>query len=181
MSDRKRLTKKQREAVLTWIAEGLETDEINTRATKWLPPFHVTRPQVANYRKRRGTNLQQIQEADEYNALQTGFALKEARVAALKKLATTLLEELTREEDNRLWTQNAKGIGSGEDFERYDYEEFNKAEIEALRGVFDDIAAEVGHRTKRDANLNVDFSKLTDGQLERLAKGEDLMKVLLNA
>lgn len=176
-----RLNKAQKKKLLEWIAEGLQTDEINKRAARSKPPFSVSRAQVDWYRKTRAVNLEQIRQEDENNALQTGLALKEERVTALKKLGETLLEELTREDDNRLWTQNAKGIGSGEDFERYDYEEFNKAEIDALRGIFDDIAAEVGHRTKRDANLNIDFSKLTDGQLERLARGEDLMKVLLNA
>ncbi len=33
----------------------------------------------------------------------------------------------------------------------------------------------------RETNLNIDLSKLTDAQLERIAKGEDLIKVLLNA
>ena len=177
MNKRKRLTKKQREALLSWIGEGLETDEINKRAASWKPRFHVTRQQVDHYRKTRTVNLEQIQQEDEDNALKTGFALREKRVTSLKQIATKLLEELTREKDNLLWTQNAKSIG----FSRYDYKEFNKAEIDALRGVLDDIAAEVGHRSKRDANLNIDLSKLTDGQLQRLAKGEDLMVVLLNA
>lgn len=33
----------------------------------------------------------------------------------------------------------------------------------------------------KETNLNIDLSKLTDGQLERIAKGEDPLKVLLNA
>lgn len=176
-----RLNKAQKKQLLQWVAEGLESGEINKRAARSKQPFSISRAQVDWYRKTRQVDLEEIQKEDENNALRAGFALKEKRVTALKQLATKLLEELTRDDDNRLWTQNAKGIGGGEDFERYDYEEFNKAEIDALRGVFDDIAAEVGHRTKRDANLNIDLSKLTDGQLARLAKGEDLMTVLLNA
>ncbi len=176
-----RLNKAQKKQLLHWVAEGLESGEINKRAARSKSPFSVSRAQVDWYRKTRRVDLEEIQEEDEANALRTGFALREKRVIALKGLATKLLEELTRENDNRLWTQNAKGIGRGDDFERYNYEEFNQAEIEAVRGLLDDIAAEMGHRTKRDANLNIDFSKLTDGQLERLAKGEDLMKVLLNA
>jgi hypothetical protein len=107
-----KLKKAQKEAVLIWIAEGLESDEIN-------------------------------------NALTTGFALKENRVQALQSLAKKMLEELTRDQDNRLWTTNAKGIGSGDDFERYDYEEFNKAELDSLRGVLDDIASEIGERVRK--------------------------------
>jgi hypothetical protein len=144
-----RLKKAQKEAVLQWIAEGLESDEINKRAAKFKPRFTVSRSQVDWYRKTRGVKLDEIQEADETSALKTGFAVKDERVKALQKLAEVMLDQLTREEDNRLWTQNAKGIGSGEDFERYDYEEFNKAEVDALRGVFDDIAAEVGQRVRK--------------------------------
>lgn len=33
----------------------------------------------------------------------------------------------------------------------------------------------------KDTKLNIDLSKLTDAQLERLAKGEDPLKVILNA
>ena len=176
-----RLKKAQRKQLLQWIAEGLESDEINKRAAKFRPPFSVSRSQVEWYRKTRGIKLEQIQEEDENNALRTGFALKEERVIALKQLATKLLQELTRENDNRTWTRNAKGLGGGENWEKYEYEEFNKAEFDTLRGLLDDIAAEVGHRSKRDTNLNVDLSKLSDAQLERLAAGEELMKVLLNA
>jgi len=143
------LKKTQKEAVLMWIAEGLETDEINKRAAKFKPKFHMSRRAVAHYRKTRGVKLQEIQEEGEKNALQTGFALKENRVQALQTLADKMLEELTREEDNRLWTTMVKGIGSGEDFERVEYQEFNKAEVDAFRGALDDIASEVGARVRR--------------------------------
>ena len=175
------LKKAQKNQLLKWIAEGLKSGEINKRAAKLKQPFHVSPSQVAWYRDTRGVKLEQIREEDEKDALRTGFALKEERVSSLKTLATTLLNELTREDDNRLWTQNAKGLGGGENWEKYEYEEFNKAEIDSLRGLLDDIAAELGHRSKRDANLNIDLSKLTDAQLERIANGEDLLKVLINA
>lgn len=144
-----RLKKAQKEALITWVAEGLESDEINKRAAKFKPRFHVSRQQVHWYRKSREVTLQEIQEAGEVNALKSGFAVREKRVEALKRLADVMLAELTRESDNLLWTSNAKGIGSGDDFERYDYKEFNKAEVDALRGVLDDIALEVGERVRR--------------------------------
>lgn len=181
MKTRKRLTKRQREALLAWIAEGLGTDEINARAARWKPRFKVTKQEVDHYRKTRAIKLQAIKEADEAGALKAGFAIKEKRVAALAQLAETLRLELTREEDNRLWTQNAKGLGSGESWEKYEYEEFNKAEIDAFRGLLEDIAAEVGERRRQGPNLNIDLTKLTDAQLERIAKGEDPLKVLTNA
>lgn len=144
-----KLKKAQREAVLQWVAEGLETGEINKRAAKFKPRFSVSRSQVDWYRKTRGAKLTELQEEGEVSALASGFAIKDNRVAALQKLASRMLEELTRAEDNRLWTKNVKGIGSLENWERYEYEEFNKAEIEQLRGVLDDISAEVGERIRR--------------------------------
>jgi hypothetical protein len=52
-------------------------------------------------------------------------------------------------EENRIWLDQVKGIGSQDNYERIEYIEFNKAEIEALRGILDDIASEVGHRIKK--------------------------------
>jgi phage terminase small subunit len=37
------------------------------------------------------------------------------------------------------------------------------------------------HNLFKETNLNIDLSKLSDAQLERLANGEDPLKVLLNA
>lgn len=39
-------------------------------------------------------------------------------------------------------------LGSGPMSEKVEYEEFNKAEVDAYRGVLDDIAKEVGDRQK---------------------------------
>ena len=142
-----RLKKDQKEAVLTWIAEGLETDEINKRAAKFKPRFQVLRSQVDWYRKTRGVKLEEIKAADETSALKTGLALKENRVDRLQQLANLLIADLF--ENKLLWTDEVKGIGGADNFERIDYKEFNKAEVDALRGVLDDIAAEVGQRIKK--------------------------------
>jgi len=144
-----RLKKAQKEAVLKWIAEGLESDEINKRAAKFKPHFKVLRSQVDWYRKTRVVKLEQIQEQGELDALHTGFAVKENRVKALQLLGDKMLAELTREADNRLWTTMVKGIGSNENYERVEYEEFNKAEVDSFRGVLDDISAEVGQRVRK--------------------------------
>ena len=58
-----RLKKAQREALLSWIAEGLQTDEINKRAAKFKPRFNVSTRLVTHYRKTRGVKLDAIQEA----------------------------------------------------------------------------------------------------------------------
>jgi hypothetical protein len=143
MKQYNRLRKKQKEAVLSWIAEGLETDEINERATKFRPAFEVTRAQVDYYRSTRDADLKAIRAASETQALTSGFALKEARVQALQVLANLMYRDLT---SGFLWLDQAKALGSGPDSQIMDYEDFNTAEMQQLRGVFDDIAKELGHR-----------------------------------
>lgn len=142
-----RLKKAQKEALLSWIAEGLQTDEINKRAAKFKPRFSVSTRLVTHYRKTRGVKLEEIQDAGETNALKTGLALKENRVAKLQLLADKMLSDLL--EQDRWWLLQVKGIGQGDNFERVEYFEFNKAELDAVRGVLDDIAAEVGERVRK--------------------------------
>lgn len=176
------LKKAQKDAVLEWIGEGLETDEINKRAAKFKPRFTISRRAVAHYRKTRGVKLEEILEEGETSSLKTGLALKENRVAKLQLLADKMLADLLDKDDSSMWLLQVKGIGSQDNYERVEYLEFNKAEVDAVRGVLDDIAAEVGERVKKSQpNLNVDLSKLTDAQLERIANGADPLKVIANA
>lgn len=142
-----KLRKKQREAVLGWIAEGLQTDEINKLAAKFKPPFKVLRSQVDYYRKTRDFKLDEIKEADEESALKKGLAIKENRVAVLERLANRMIADLMPEllSDSLVWVSMSKTVAN----ERYDYREFNRAEVDALRGVLDDIAAEIGQRVRK--------------------------------
>ena len=141
-----RLKKTQKEAVLEWVAEGLQTDEINARASEFRPAFDVSRQQVDYYRKTRAQDIKAIKSVDELNALTTGLALKENRVSRLQQLAALMEKDLF---GGFLWTDEVKGVGSGDIAEIVDYEEFNKAEVDAYRGVLDDIAREVGDRRIR--------------------------------
>jgi hypothetical protein len=174
-----KLKKKQREALIQWVAEGLESDEINQRASAFKPRFKVLRSQVTYYRNSRDKSLQEIKAQDETSALKTGYALREQRVASLQQLASVIFQELTRDEDNRLWTENAKGIGAGANAERYDYFEFNRSEIEAFRGVLDDIAREVGERrpdvlVNNTYNFNMDeWKKTRQSRLKAIKQLED--------
>lgn len=142
-----KLRKAQREILLTWIAEGLDTNEINQRAAKYRPRFKVSKQQVDFYRKSRDIHLDEIKESGEVGALKTGLALKENRVEKLSMLAEKILVDLA--EADKWWLPQVKGIGQGENFERVEYFEFNRGEIETLRGLLDDIAAEVGDRVKK--------------------------------
>ena len=159
------LKKAQKEAVLQWIGEGLETDEINKRAAKFKPKFHVSRRAVAHYRKTRGVKIDEIKQSGEINALSTGLAIRGNRVALLQKLANLLTNDIF--EKTLLWTDEVKGIGGRENFERIEYKEFNKAEVEQLRGVLDDIAAEMGDRVKKDSN---DEDKFTAPQIVEIIR-----------
>jgi len=173
-----RLNKKQREQLLTWIAEGLESGEINKRASKFKPAFQVTRQQVDHYRKTRDVSIEEIKEQGETSALTTGLALKENRVKMLQGLADLLSRDIFK--NGLLWTENAKGLGSGPDFERYDYKEFNAAEVRELRATLEDIASEVGERVKKQEltgkdgkpllppRTPVNLSDLTEEELDAL-------------
>ena len=139
----RRLRKRQKEALLSWIAEGLETDEINERAAKFKPPFEVSRPRVAYYRETRKADLKAIQAASETQALTSGYALKEQRVLALQTIAEMMYRDIT---GGFLWLDQVKALGAGPSMEIVDYEEFNSAEVREFRSTLDDIAKELGHR-----------------------------------
>lgn len=144
-----RLKKTQKEAVLRWIVEGLQSDEINKRAAQFVPPFNVSRPQVAYYRRTRNADIKAMVAAGEQEALSEGLALKGNRVTKLKQLAALMERDLF---GGFLWLDQVKGVGSGEKALIVDYEEFNKAEVAEYRGVLDDIAKETGGRAQ---NVNL--------------------------
>lgn len=148
-----RLKKAQKEAAIAWIAEGLQSDEINARAAEFKPPFSLSRQQVDYYRKTRTIDLLAIQRAGEEDALAEGLALKAERVRKLKQLAALLEDDLF---GGLLWTENVKSIGSGAAQEVVEYEEFNAAEVSAYRGVLDDIAKEVSGRVQRQELTGAD-------------------------
>lgn len=138
-----RLKKAQKEAVLKWVAEGLQSDEINQRAGEFIPPFDVSRQQVDYFRKTRNADIKAIKAVSEKNALVEGYALKETRVYKLSVLAALMEKDLF---GGFLWTDQVKGVGSGDIAEIVEYEEFNAAEVTQYRGVLDDIAKETGGR-----------------------------------
>ena len=169
------LDKAQKEALLSWIAEGLNADEINKRAAKFKPPFTVSRQQIQYYRKTRENRFTEIKNSTEDMALKSGWALKVARVQALG----TMLDDLLRDWDNRdWWLDQVKGIGSRENYERIEYREFNKALVDAIRDLYADIAAEMGDRknVQIENNFNFDmeaWKQQTKKRLEEISQMED--------
>jgi hypothetical protein len=162
-----RLRKAQKEATLAWIAEGLQTDEINARARDFSAPFSVSRQQVDYFRKTRRQDINAIKGVDELNALTTGLALRENRVAKLQQLAALMEKDLF---GGFLWTDEVKGVGSGNIAEIIDYELFNSGEVIQYRGVLDDIAKEMGGRVQRQ-----DIT--SDGKAIFVNVGEDIDKL----
>lgn len=147
-----RLLKNQKETLLTWISEGLQTDEINLRAAVFDPPFEVSRQQVDWYRSTRAKSIAAMSAVAEHDALTTGLALKSERVRKLQQLATLMEADIF---GGFLWTDQVKMIGSGPFSKEVDYEEFNTAEVQQYRGTLDDIAKEVGDRRTNSVNTNV--------------------------
>lgn len=146
MAMRNKLTKDQKSELLKWVAEGLESDEINKRAAVFEPSFSVSRAQVKYYRDTRKISLEELSKSSEHEALNTGLAVKEERVKRLALLAGMLEEDIF---GGVLWTQDVKMIGTGEYQERVEFELFNASEVQQYRGVLDDIAKEVGGRVQK--------------------------------
>jgi hypothetical protein len=152
-----RLRKAQKEKVLQWIAEGLNSTEINERASQEKPAFSIDRRRVDYYRKSRKIDMDAILSIDEKSALTTGLAIRENRVAALQRLAQLMGKDLF---GGFLWTEETKGVGSGPAAEIIDYDEFNGAEVAQFRGVLEDIAKEMGGRATVAKLQNEDGSPL---------------------
>jgi hypothetical protein len=98
---------------------------------------------VDYYRKTRQTDIDTISKVAEMDALNQGLALKEVRVAKLQQLAALMEKDLF---GGFMWTDQVKSIGSGYGQQVVEYELFNSAEVDAYRGLLDDIAKEVGGR-----------------------------------
>ena len=153
-----RLKKGQKEAVLRWIAEGLQTGEINELAAKFVSPFSVSRQQLLYYRKTRKADIAIIVQVGEQDALKEGLSVKAVRVKKLKQLAALMERDLL---GGFLWLEQVKGVGSGDVATIFEYEEFNSAEVSAYRAVLDDIAKEMGGRTLKHEHTGKDAGPVT--------------------
>lgn len=109
-----------------------------------------------------------VQEAEQerLDVLTSGFALKHNRVAALEQLAHTLIAAITGApfgEDKTMIILDASA-------------DLDPRLIAQLRGIFEDIAAELGQRSSTvDLNATfeqVDPSELTDEQLAAIVAGK---------
>lgn len=155
-----KLSKAQKDQLLQWVGEGLESGEINRRAALFEEPFQIRRQQVDYYRQTRKVDMQEITRADETSALQKGLALREERVKRLAALAEKLEYDLMGEGDS-LWVSDVKAVNN----EPVYITRFNAAEVSEYRALLEQIAEEVGD-TKPDnvqpTHITVQFVKPAD-------------------
>jgi len=85
-------------------------------------------------------------------------------------------------EQHKVWLPDVKQIGSGENATRVDIVKFNAALISEYRSTLADLAAETGGRRQKVDHtiLNLDYSKLTTEQLQRIASGKSEAEAILD-
>lgn len=110
-----------------------------------------------------------------------GLAEGESDPDALDELARRIVAKLDPNDPKALyphvWAQDVKGLAGGRTVEVV---RFNSALLSELRATLADIAAETGGRRQRVINENIDYSKFSDEQLQRVAAGEDPIQVILS-
>ena len=151
IEERKFLTPTQKNSLLEWLAQGLEPREMRNLALQHRYPFKLTPKAIKYWRYKFKGEIISLRREKEKEALRRGLALRSNRLQALYDLAVLLERDLKFE--GKLWLNKVKGIGSGSYFERVVEQEFNEAELRQLRGIYEDIAKEVG---ARKAELGID-------------------------
>jgi hypothetical protein len=149
-----KLDQEQRDQLLAWLAADYESNVIFVWFAEREWP-ELDRSTLTYYRKRYKDDIDQLRADRRSSAIHTGLALKEERVARLKAHADRL-EEIK-------WIPGKTGKLYNE---------------KAWRETLDDIAKELGQRRPQVINFDVDLSKCTDEQINRMAAGEDPLIVL---
>lgn len=179
------------------LGPGRSLEKLYQSYTKTNPDF---RPPSCNLQVLKGWSAKNgwVERAALYDAqieaekdarrrqiMESGLAVDYERVLVLKALVEDLLaqyyEALPNGQRSKVWLRDVKGLGGGESFQMVDIERFNAPLIEQLRGGLADLAQETGGRQpKKDATPLgiIDYAQLSDAQLERIANGDDPLKVL---
>lgn len=100
---------------------------------------------------------------------------------ALSEIARRILAKLDPNDPKNkypnLWAHDVKGLAGGRTVETV---RFNNALLAEYRGILGEIAAETGGRRQRTINIDIDYSKLSEEQLDRILAGEDEIEVVLS-
>ncbi len=127
------------------IVDAAKTCKINEcTAHRWLK-----QPAVQQERERRQAALREAEQQAIERILMSGYALMHERVKALNELAELLHGEVFDEE--KRWLPDVKSVGTGPTAERVDLIRFNSDLISEYRATFTDLAAELGHRIKKQS------------------------------
>ena len=133
----------QRNLLKKLVAAGKNITEIRNECEKFKEPFKPTNTIIQNYRSALGVKIYDLIEKGEFTALNSGLALRENRVRALTRLAHRMEFDLFGEE--LIWLDDAKTVAS----QRFDFKQFNKAQIDVYLRILDDISKEIGGRVQR--------------------------------
>lgn len=142
-SKRNTLTKAQREATLSWLAEGCYNEEIRNRAKEFKPPFTVSDQHIYQLRRTSKEILSILRKENDELAVTRGAALRAKRLEKLIRLSNDMERDLF--EKKLMWVEDKKMVGEDE----YDFYKYNQAQVDQYRKVLDDIAKEVGGRINR--------------------------------
>jgi hypothetical protein len=160
--------------------------------------FHTWQDRAAAYDAAVERQKNDALDARRREVMERGLALDYERVKKLERLAELLESQVHEEAEDatgqarypNVWLRdfrNISGVIPGMDEEedgiiwkREVIYRFNSALIDQYRGTLDDIAKETGGRKQQTDNLlrYVDFSKLSAEQVDRIAAGEDPIRVL---
>lgn len=141
-----KLTSEQREQLLEWIAADYDGALIRRWFAERAWP-ELTRPALAYYRKRYGTQISELRAARYAAALNTGLACKEERIQRLKEHADRLeaIKWQAHSKTGRLWNEKA------------------------WRETLNDIALELGHRRQGiDLTLERELENFLDNLRDNL-------------
>jgi hypothetical protein len=99
-----------------------------------------------------------------------------------QRIPSLNVEENKRQPIRVLVTAAPKQVGAGEFAERIDLVRFNASILAEYRSTLADLAAETGGRRQRVDHLlaNINYDKLSDDQLRRIADGEDPIQVIIS-
>jgi hypothetical protein len=108
--------------------------------------------------------LESLKDERRRAVMEEGLALEYERVAALKRLADFLIEQVYEQGTggvyHNVWVPDVKQIGFGDLYERVDIERFNSAILAQLRATLADIAHETATGRAAPKKGTVDLDRL---------------------
>ena len=148
------LTKRQRNRLLEWAAEGLRLPEINARAAKEDAPFEVEFHHLRAARRSSTRKYRELKEQFELESLQEGLARRAVRLAA-KMERHDLLRQVIEERGGDEHMQEIAGGKTGVLVREYrgtdslPVYKVDAALLKELRDLEREIAIELGQWTEK--------------------------------